>query len=203
MLLLKFLCIVFLILLTNHQDQVEATFSSARTRSQSLKTLRRNYENKPGSQRTSSSSSDSLPQIDAKTEPKPSTSKQACEGCLHEVNLQPIAEEKAIRKMRTEINLNEAMVSTHSDGHINPLRDGVYARIRNIFHQHSIPLAFGTVVGLGGFEIGRNFYNQTFATEVSHTSTQAPAKTTRTTAITTTESSKNSKNNDEEIIDQV
>lgn len=199
MLLLTSLCIVFL--LSYHQEKAEAAISSARTRSQSMKTLRRNYENNPSPPRTSSSSIDSSSQLDAKIEPKASTSKQTCEGCLREVDLQPIAEEKAIRRLRTEVNLNEAMVSTHSDGRINPSRDGVYARIRNIFHQHGVPLAFGNAVGLGGFEIGRHFLNQISTTEALHASTQAPAKTT--TVKSTTESSINSKNNDENITEQI
>lgn len=97
--------------------------------------------------------------------------------------------------MRSEISLNEAMVSTHSDGHINPSRDGVFARVRNIFHQNGIPLAIGSVVGLGGFEIGKKKFNETITTEAVHATTSI--------AITTPESSKNSKNNNDEITERL
>lgn len=65
------------------------------------------------------------------------------------------------------INLQEAMIGTHSGGRINPARDGVRARTRNILRRYGFPVGVGVVVGVGvgvgigvGMGMKHNSYNQ-------------------------------------------
>lgn len=139
--------------------ETESVLSSAtltRARSRSMRPLihRTQPIMKPQLVRSSSLSSltSKHQHLNTKTNPLPSTS-----GASKKVSFQHEAvakDETQPLRMRSvsDINLHEAIVGTHSV-HLNPARDGTYARMRRIFLRYGAPAVIGSAVGVGVFEI--------------------------------------------------
>lgn len=53
--------------------------------------------------------------------------------------------------------MNEASISTQSDGFIIPSRDGVYARVRNAILRYGASAAIGTAIGVAGVVVDQRF----------------------------------------------
>lgn len=89
-----------------------------------------------GSSISSSASTAPLTEIKAAdSQPIPSTSslsgRQIDGTSFKEVDLRPLSERTRHTSSINSVDLIDPSISTHSDGHINPARDGVFARVRS------------------------------------------------------------------------
>lgn len=127
-----------------------------------------NIHTKPLSNSRSSSAS-SLTEIkatDRQPIPSTSTGKRIDTASLQEVDHRPLLEKTKHVGFVDLPNLNEASVSTHRNGDINPSRDGVYSRVRSAFLGFGAAVAVGSAIGVGGVVIDRHFiHNNNSATE--------------------------------------
>lgn len=180
MVLVRIMQFVFFlnILLTLTISRVDSIGSFGRAKSPILlraSTLRRSQSNL-SLQTTSSTSSivsSRQQQIEMKSIPVASTSSVAaevlpieqgslkvCEGdCFKKVNLQPesvpLIEARPMASV-FGINVREASEATNRNAPLDPNRDGVYMRIRQILRQYVAPAAVGSAIGAGGFYVGKN-----------------------------------------------
>lgn len=134
---------------------------------------------------SSSTSSITSKHFQVETE-KQHKSKNPCESCLlKEENQQheTVELDETQRRSVLDLDLHEATLGTNSE-HLDPTRDGVFARVRRILLQHGTSAAVGSVMGVGAFEMMRTTF------------------TTTTTTMRTTQESKNLRDVDE-IIDML
>lgn len=88
---------------------------------------------------------------------------------LEETNIQPepiiTAETQRVRNV--DFDFREVSLPTEG-AHFNPMRDGVYARVRRILLQHGAVVAsggvIGGVIGVGGSSIVDHFVNNNITT---------------------------------------
>lgn len=109
---------------------------------------------------SSSASTSSLSEHKATdSHPIPSTSsrKQIDGTSFKEVDLHPLVEKTKQVSFISSVNLNEASVSTHSDGQINPTREGVHARVRSALLRYGSAIAIGTAISAAGVVIDQRF----------------------------------------------
>lgn len=166
-----FFIFVFLYLTVNKSIldiQVEAVFPSATMaktrRTQSVNIPYKNGQNIYTHSRSltsiSSRSSDSSSSLIKESESQPiaSTSlrKHDERMSFKEVDPRPIVEKKHVNF--ETVNLNEASVATHSTDHINPARDGVFARVRKALLLYGSAVAVGTGISVGGSAINQHFF---------------------------------------------
>lgn len=145
--------------------QVEGALSMAKTRrtqSMRLLTSHKTENNiKTHTQSGSESAGSSLTELRApNSHPIASTStgKKFDSTTFEEVDLTPLVEQARRTGFINSINLNEASSSTHSNGNINPARDGVFARIRSAMLRHGTAGVIGSAIGVGGFEIKKKLF---------------------------------------------
>lgn len=213
----KTLCIIhfvfFLNILLSLIIEIEPMFSTSvasKGRSQSMRPLvsrnKINTNTQPlRSASSSSSSASSLHSIPAETDTKTihaGPSDLAVKKALSKaVSFQPeaVVEMDAAHPIRTasRISLQEATIGTHSE-HLNPARDGVYARVRNILQRYGVPIGVGVAVGVGtgvasvgagvGYQIAKNILNnnKTSTTTVISTTTNPPTTPNTQIVITST-----------------
>lgn len=89
----------------------------------------------------------------------PSTSKAVKKGnSQHET---AVKEETQSLRMRSasDVNLHETVVS----GRIAPARDGTFVRIRRVFLRYGVPVAVGSAVGVGAFQLSSSLNRQAIA----------------------------------------
>lgn len=159
------LIFMFCIFFFTTKLQVEGIFSSVKTRrTQSMRPLTyHKTENKlntrSGSLSSISSASSLSEQKVVDPHPIASTSyqKELESKRLKEVDLHPLVDETKKVSFNNPIELNEASVSTHSDGRINPARDGVFARVRNTFLSFGSAVAIGSAIGALGAVADQRF----------------------------------------------
>lgn len=78
---------------------------------------------------------------------------------FQEVDLQPMIEQPKHVGFISSISLNDATAGTQSV-HLDPSRDGVYARMRSNALRFGSSAVIGSVIGVGGAVIGQRFiYN--------------------------------------------
>lgn len=70
---------------------------------------------------------------------------------------QPMIERAKHVRFMESIDLHDASRATHSNGNINPARDGVFARVRGTVLRFAAAAAVGTAIGATGAVITRNF----------------------------------------------
>lgn len=173
----------FLIVLIFQLIEINSMIPSAavsRTRGLSVQSLIRRTQSE-SNLRSSSTSSSSIStsqheHIIAKS--KPVTSSSAAATSVKEVSFQHerAAVLNEIRRLRNfmEINLSEVMTGTHN-AHIDPVRDGVHGRMRQILLRNVAPAAVGSAVGsligFGAFELLNLTYVKTGTTTTSTTTT--------------------------------
>lgn len=183
--------------------------SVKRGRSQSMRPLvGRSKSNQPSQSARSSTSSagssssmiQSIPlETDSKTKPVVASEIKEKKAMSKAVNFQPEAvvmdeavlmnEAESMRRV-SRINLDEVSAATHSE-RLNPLQDGVYARVRRILQQYGIPVGVGTAVGVGlgvGAGIGEYQIRNNFYGNVSTTRTLVSTTTTKVNTPTTSKS---------------
>lgn len=89
------------------------------------------------------------------------------------MDLQPFVEKTKRTSSINSVSLNEASTSTHSDGHINPARDGVFARVRSAMLRYGSAVAIGSTVGVAGYEVNRKLFpDNNNITQVNNNITQ-------------------------------
>lgn len=135
----------------------------------------RNRNTQSGSE-SSSSSINELQSAGADSQPiasSSSTGKEIDSTSFKEVELQPFVEKTKRTSFINSVNLNEASVSTQSNGNINPARDGVFARVRSAMLRYGSAVAIGSVVGVGGSEVKKKLFpnnnNNMNITQVNNT----------------------------------
>lgn len=136
--------------LTSHTHKTENT-GLGKTQTQSRSSI------------SSSASTAPLTEIKAAdSEPIPSTSSlsgiQIDSTSLKEVDHRQLSERTRHTSLIESIDLNDPSISTHSDGSINPSRDGVFARVRNTILRYGSAGVIGAAVGVGGFELKKHFF---------------------------------------------
>lgn len=124
-----------------------------------------------GESLSSSASDTSLIEIKpTDPQPLPSTSsqQQISTTRLQEADFHPLIKKPKHVSIVIPPNLNEASASTHSNGQINPARDGVYARVRNAFLQFGAAAVVGTAIGAGGAAIGQSLMQRNYSVALSN-----------------------------------
>lgn len=144
--------VIITILLTLIQVQVESTFSSTAAkvrRTQSMRVVK----TRPVSQSTSSTSSTASHNVESESKPLASTSSfqpEIDQQRLQEIDLKPMVEEESKHvRFIGSASLLDPMVGTHSE-HLDPARDGVFARMRNRMLRYGSAAAIGSAIGAGG-----------------------------------------------------
>lgn len=199
-------CVFFIIILLSlfaefeNKPMIQSTIArgTQSMRSQSMRPLVRqarvDSNLRPQTARVSSSSSSSststTSQQQIETKPAASTSSRtntiknkrkgskSCTGdCqFRKVNLDEVQRTRNV----LDLNLREASAATNSE-HLDPSRDGVYARVRSNFIRYGTAAAVGTAIGVGGsIYIGQHFIhdNNTTETPLIHTNrtSQQPSR---------------------------
>lgn len=117
---------------------------------------------------TTSSMSDQ--NTNTKTEPMATTNtikrqqkRSKCKGdcALEEVKLRETSVLDEAQRTRSvlDINLRDASTATNIE-HLDPTRDGVYARVKNALRQYSIATGSGSALTIAGFH-ALNYFNNT------------------------------------------
>lgn len=83
---------------------------------------------------------------------------------MSESELQPMIERARHVSFMETVDLHDASAATHSNGNINPARDGVFARVRSATLRFGIAAVVGTSIGAGGAVIARNYFHKTIET---------------------------------------
>lgn len=118
--------------------------------------------------------------IESEVEPSTSTGKRGDVRDFKEVELEPIIESSKHVSFIKSVDLSDASTATHSHGNINPIRDGVFARVRSAVLRFGAAVVVGTAVGAGGAVIDRQFIH-TNADEMPTVRATTQAATTWTT----------------------
>lgn len=119
-------------------------------------------------QRAGQSSSSASKPLEMDTKPNLVTFALTKEQAMREINRQRETAAEANRLLTDlDFNIQQAMEETHST-RLNPARDGVYARARNIFMRFGVPIATGSAIGFSVFEL----MNATLRTSTTTTTTQ-------------------------------
>lgn len=158
--------------------QAEGVFSMAKARrTQSMrpltshkieKNIKTNAEIDSVSSISSSASLAEMKAADFQPIASTSTGLRSDSTSFKEVELQPLAEKSKRTGSVISINLEDASASTHSDGNIDPVRDGVYARIQKAMLRYGAAAGLGSVVGIGGWE-EKLFSDDNNCTQVNNT----------------------------------
>lgn len=156
-------------------DETEASMSSSGLkRTQSMRPLIHQSRTEPQTQsrRSSSSSAASVSEhqhIEESRNPVASTS-----------NSKQVKFEEEMQRLRSastlNVNLEEAVRATNAE-HLDPTRDGVYARLNHGLAKYGVAVVVGSALTVGAFEL----INRTF-----------PATATTTTTTTAASISENS-----------
>lgn len=165
----------------NHQVEGMLTAKIRRTQSLRPRTIQRaenllNVNTQSGSLSSISSfaSTSTLSELQAaESQPIASASsrKQIDSARFKNVDLHPLAEKTKHVSFINSVNLDEASASTYSDGHIDPSRDGVFARVRNTLLRYGSAAALGTAIGAGGVVIDQHFFHNNNISETFTTKT--------------------------------
>lgn len=192
--LLSLTCFVILNLLTIYP--AESALSMAKTRrTQSMSEYTRHTESNPIPSTSQQQSKSSL--VNVKSKPAVSSSNQS----LKEIELRPLIDEETLHvRAASALSLRSASLGTHSGGHINPARDGVKARIRNILQRYVAPVAIGSAIGGVGTYVGINSIKSENKNCSNIASTPTPTPITNTTE--TTDSAQDD-DDDDDIINRV
>lgn len=110
---------------------------------------------------SSSSSASSTASHMAESESKPLASTST----FHEINIEPIIEERS-RQVRfgSTTSLIDPMAVTQGE-HLDPMRDGAFARIKSAMIRYGAAVGIGTAIGAGGFAVRQIFQNNNHAQE--------------------------------------
>lgn len=143
-----------------------STFSSTASETQP-----KPIQNEP-IQSSSSSFNGVEPRTIPESEPRPISESELQR--TFESERQPMIDRaKHVRFMET-VDLHDASVGTHSDGHINPAQHGVYARVRSAVLRFGGAVAVGTAVGAGIVTITHHANNKMKTTDEITTTTVNP-----------------------------
>lgn len=182
-----FVLICFIILQT---IQVEAVISASKIRrtqslssragQQTIPEIPINTKSTSARSSSSSISSSSHHLNTAETEPLDTTLRRQSNSLLASESEQQALIERSNHAeiiSGASINLNEAAHVTHG-AHLDPLRDGVLARVRRIIQRYGVGFAVGSAIGAGGYVLGNHF---------AHNITESPMQSTTVATTTTTE----------------
>lgn len=75
---------------------------------------------------------------------------------LFESERQPMIERTENVRFMESVDLGEASQATHTNGNINPTRDGVFARVRSAVLRYGAAAAVGSAIGVGIAEIAEH-----------------------------------------------
>lgn len=95
-------------------------------------------------------------------------------------------EQKSHTRAASLLSIRETSISSNSGSLLNPTTHGVRARIRIFFQRNGVPLAVGTVVGVGADHV---FIRKKSNDSSSSMNNNTDTDTDTTTIITTTTSS--------------
>lgn len=155
-----------------------------RTQSMRPLTYRRsgnNLNTQSGSESSGSSITELRTAADSQPIASTSARKEIDSTSFKEVDLHPLVEKAKRTSFINSVDLNEASLSTHSNGNINPGRDGVFSRVRNAMLRYGAAVAIGSVVGVGGFEVKEKLFpvhNNTNITQVNNIQKYQDSNTT-------------------------
>lgn len=122
----------------------------------------------------------SVPIAPESTATKERTGLRTCDGncAFKDVNLRPepvVMEEAQRTRNVLDLGLREVSEGTNS-GHLDPTRDGVFARFRNVLRRYGPATVFGAAAGVAGYKISNDLINH-----FNESTTKIPTTTSTTT----------------------
>lgn len=123
--------------------QVESTFSSSAAK------IRRTQSIREPRTRSASPAAAASQKVVSESKPKASTSAYQPETQLHSL----IEKESKHVNIASSASLIDSMTGTQSE-HLDPTRDGYFARMRNRMLRYGSAVAIGSAIGAGGLAAG-------------------------------------------------
>lgn len=148
---------ILILVLQFEINHVRSTLPAAKIRrTQSMRVQR----TRPSSSSSSSSSAGSH-LVESELKPLASTS------TFQEIDIKPIVEEKPRRvRFGSSSSLIDPMAVTQSE-HLDPARDGAFARIRNAMVRYGAAAGIGSVIGAGGFAVKQILFQKNNSTQLN------------------------------------
>lgn len=186
--------LLFVLLITSLLTGIEPALRSMIGRSHTIGAIEQRtnvVRQSPRSSSSSAASSSSLitPEGMGKKKPvlipessatKERTGLRTCDGscAFKDINLRPepaVMEEAQRARNVLDLGLREVSEGTNNR-HLDPTRDGVFARFRNVLRRHGPATVFGAAAGVAGYEISNDLIKH-----FNESTTKIPTTTSTTT----------------------